>query len=134
TTVVLGAGLVLAELASRGMLTHAVRLIFQPAEELIPGGALDVMAAGGLDGVDQIFALHCDPRLAVGNIGLRPGPLTAACDRLQVRLTGPGGHTARPHLTADLVHALATLVSHLPTALSRRVDPRAGLSVVWGRV
>lgn len=134
TTVVLGAGLVLAELAAQGLLTHAVRLIFQPAEELIPGGALDVIAAGGLDGVDQIFGLHCDPRLAVGNIGLRPGPLTSACDRLHVRLTGPGGHTARPHLTADLVHALATLVSHLPAALSRRVDPRAGLTVVWGRV
>lgn len=134
TTIVLGAGLVLAELAQAGLLHHGVRLLFQPAEEIIPGGALDVIAAGGLDGVDQIFGVHCDPRLDVGKVGLRTGSLTSAADRVHVRLTGPGGHTARPHLTADLVHALATLVSQLPTALSRRVDPRAGLTLVWGRV
>ncbi len=124
----------LKELETAGMLTHGVRLIFQPAEELIPGGALDVIAAGGLDGVHQIFALHCDPRLDAGAIGLRTGSLTSAADRVHVRLTGPGGHTARPHLTADLVHALGTLVSQLPSALSRRVDPRSGLTLVWGRV
>ncbi len=134
TSVVLGAGLVLAELASTGVLRHGIRLVFQPAEEIIPGGALDVLADGGLDGVSQIFGLHCDPRLDVGRVGLRTGPLTSAADRVHVRLTGPGGHTARPHLTADLVHALGTLVSQLPGALSRRVDPRAGLSLVWGRV
>jgi amidohydrolase len=134
TAVVLGAGLVLAELAAAGILRHDVRLVFQPAEEIIPGGALDVLADGGLDGVTQIYGLHCDPRLDVGRVGLRTGPLTSAADRVHVRLTGPGGHTARPHLTADLVHALATLVSQLPGALSRRVDPRAGLSLVWGRV
>jgi amidohydrolase len=134
TTIVLGAGLVLAELAHAGLLQHGVRLLFQPAEEVIPGGALDVIAAGGLDGVDQIFAVHCDPRLDVGKVGLRTGSLTSAADRVHVRLTGPGGHTARPHLTADLVHALATLVSQMPAALSRRVDPRAGLTLVWGRV
>ena len=124
----------LAELASTGVLRHGIRLVFQPAEEIIPGGALDVLADGGLDGVSQIFGLHCDPRLDVGRVGLRTGPLTSAADRVHVRLSGPGGHTARPHLTADLVHALGTLVSQLPGALSRRVDPRAGLSLVWGRV
>ena len=51
-----------------------------------------------------------------------------------MRLHGPGGHTARPHLTADLVYALGKVVTELPAALSRRVDPRAALSVVWGRV
>ncbi|HEY8456399.1 MAG TPA: amidohydrolase [Actinopolymorphaceae bacterium] len=134
TAIVLGAGIVLAELAGQGMVDHGVRLIFQPAEEVIPGGALDVMAAGGLEGVEQIFGVHCDPRLNVGEVGLRTGALTSAADRVHIRLSGPGGHTARPHLTADLVHALATLVSQLPSALSRRVDPRAGLTLVWGRV
>jgi amidohydrolase len=62
------------------------------------------------------------------------GALTAAADRVLVRLTGPGGHTSRPHLTGDLVYALATLVTELPAALSRRVDPRAGMSLVWGRI
>ena len=134
TAIVLGAALVLAELAGTGALRHGIRLIFQPAEELIPGGALDVIAAGGLEGVHQIFGVHCDPRLDVGTVGLRTGSLTSAADRVHVRLTGPGGHTARPHLTANLVHALATLVSQLPSALSRRVDPRSGLTLVWGRI
>lgn len=135
TAIVLGAGLVLAELAAAGMLGNRVRLIFQPAEEVIPGGALDVLATdGALAGVEQIFAVHCDPRLEVGTVGLRAGPITSAADRVHVRLTGPGGHTARPHLSADLVHALSTLVSQLPLALSRRVDPRGGLTLVWGRI
>jgi amidohydrolase len=134
TAAVLGAGLVLAGMSADGVLDRRVRLIFQPAEEVMPGGALGVIAAGGLEGVRRIYGLHCDPRLTVGEVGLRIGALTAAADRVLVRLTGPGGHTSRPHLTADLVYALATLVTELPAALSRRVDPRAGMSLVWGRI
>ncbi|ACY99726.1 M20 family metallopeptidase [Thermomonospora curvata] len=133
TTIVLGTGLFLAQQAAAGLLPGRVRLLFQPAEEH-PGGALDVMAAGGLAGVDRVFALHCDPRIEVGQLGLRAGPITAACDKVYVKVTGPGGHTARPHLTADLVYALAKIVTELPAALSRRVDPRSSLSLVWGRV
>jgi len=92
------------------------------------------MAAGGIASVDRIFALHCDPRLDVGKIGTRSGPITAACDKIKVKVTGPGGHTARPHLTADLVYALGKIITELPAALSRRVDPRSSLSLVWGRV
>jgi amidohydrolase len=133
TTVLLGAGLFLAEQASQGLLPGRVRLIFQPAEE-VAGGALDVLAAGGIASVGRIFALHCDPKIDVGKIGVRNGPITAACDRISVRVAGPGGHTARPHLTADLVYALGKIVTELPAALSRRVDPRSSLSLVWGRV
>ncbi|GAA3981979.1 hypothetical protein GCM10023085_75330 [Actinomadura viridis] len=133
TAMVLGAGLFLAQQARAGLLPGRVRLLFQPAEET-PGGALDVMAAGGIAGVDRAFALHCDPRIEVGQLGLRTGPITAACDKVYVKVTGPGGHTARPHLTADLVYALAKIVTELPSALSRRVDPRSSLSLVWGRV
>ncbi|UOE18284.1 amidohydrolase [Thermobifida halotolerans] len=133
TTVVLAVGLFLAQQERAGALPGRVRLVFQPAEEM-PGGAREVINAGGVDGVDRIFALHCDPRLPVGQVGLRSGPITAACDQLLVRLSGPGGHTARPHLTADLVYALGKIVTELPAALSRRVDPRAGLSLVWGRI
>jgi amidohydrolase len=133
TTVLLGTGLFLAGQAAAGTLPGRIRLIFQPAEE-VPGGALDVMAAGGIASVDRIFALHCDPRLDVGKVGTRSGPITAACDKIRVRVTGPGGHTARPHLTADLVYALGKIVTELPAALSRRVDPRSSLSLVWGRV
>lgn len=133
TTMLIGAGRFLAQQAAAGLLPGRVRLIFQPAEEK-PGGALDVMAAGGIAGVDRVFALHCDPRVEVGRLGLRVGPITAACDKVYVKVTGPGGHTARPHLTADLVYALAKIVTELPSALSRRVDPRSSLSLVWGRV
>src|SRR5581483_11181571 len=91
-----------AELAAQD-LPGRVRLVFQPAEESLPGGALAAIEAGALKDVELIFALHCDPRLETGRIGLRTGPITAACDHLQVTLSGPGGHTARPHLTVDLV-------------------------------
>jgi amidohydrolase len=133
TTILLGTGLFLARAAAAQALPGKVRLIFQPAEE-VPGGAVDVMAAGGIASVDRIFALHCDPRLDVGKIGTRTGPITAACDKLTVKVTGPGGHTARPHLTADLVFALGKIITELPAALSRRIDPRSSLSLVWGRV
>lgn len=134
TAVLLGVGEFLAHLDAEGALPGRVRLIFQPAEEILPGGALEVLAAGGLSGVERVFALHCDPRVDVGEVGLRTGPITAATDRIAVHLSGPGGHTARPHLTADLVYALGKVVTELPAVLSRRVDPRAALSLVWGRV
>jgi amidohydrolase len=133
TAILLGAGLFLAGQAAAGLLPGRVRLIFQPAEEA-PGGALDVLAAGGIASVGRIFALHCDPRLDTGQVGVRSGPITAACDKIQVRVSGPGGHTARPHLTADLVYALGKIITEVPAALSRRVDPRSSLSLVWGRV
>jgi amidohydrolase len=133
TTVLLGTGLFLAAQAAAGLLPGRVRLVFQPAEESA-GGALDVLAAGGLASVGRIFTLHCDPRLDAGQLGVRSGPITAACDKIEVRVSGPGGHTARPHLTADLVYGLGKIITEVPAALSRRVDPRSSLSVVWGRV
>nr|WP_245797621.1 amidohydrolase [Mangrovactinospora gilvigrisea] len=134
TTAVLGAGLVLQKLNAEGRLPRPVRLVFQPSEERLPGGALDVIDAGGLDGVSRILAVHCDPRVEVGRIGWRIGPITSACDRVVVKLDGPGGHTARPHLTTDLIGAAAGLAVALPAALRARVDPRSGLSLVWGRI
>lgn len=133
TAILLGTSIFLAQQAAAGLLPGRVRLIFQPAEEL-PGGALEVMAHGGISGVERIFGLHCDPRVDLGQVGLKPGPITSACDKLVIRVSGPGGHTARPHLTADLVFALAKVLTELPAALSRRVDPRSSLSLVWGKV
>ncbi len=133
TTMLTGAGLFLAEQARAGLLPGGVRLVFQPAEESA-NGATGVIAGGALNSVSRIFALHCDPRLDVGLVGVRAGAITAACDKIKVTVGGPGGHTARPHLTADVVFALGKIVTELPAALSRRVDPRAGLSLVWGHV
>jgi amidohydrolase len=93
-----------------------------------------VIAAAGIASVGRIFALHCDPRLDAGYLGVRSGAITAACDKIEVRVSGPGGHTARPHLTADLIYALGKIITEVPAALSRRVDPRSSLSLVWGRV
>ncbi|MFD4879644.1 M20 family metallopeptidase [Streptomyces sp. NPDC058420] len=134
TTVVLGAGLVLARLHEQGLLPRAVRLLFQPAEEVLPGGAADAIACGVLDGVGRIIAVHCDPKVDSGRIGLRIGPITSACDRLEVSLDGPGGHTARPHLTTDLVTAAARVATDVPALVSRRMDARSGVSVTWGRI
>ncbi|MEU9736236.1 M20 family metallopeptidase [Streptomyces sp. NPDC048002] len=134
TTVVLGAGLVLAELHRQGLLPRPVRLIFQPAEEVLPGGAADAIECGVLEGVGRIVAVHCDPRVDAGRIGIREGAITSACDRLEIALDGPGGHTARPHLTTDLVTAAARVVTDVPALVARRVDTRSGLAVTWGRI
>ncbi|MFI5932828.1 amidohydrolase [Actinoplanes sp. NPDC051494] len=134
TTVLLGLGLALAQLNELGELPGRVRLVFQPAEEAVPSGAPGVIEAGALKDVAAIYALHCYPQLPAGLVGVRSGPFTAAADTVKVRLTGAGGHTARPHLTADLVHALGRVIVDVPALLDRRVDPRAGVSMVWGAV
>lgn len=134
TTVVLGVGLVLVGLRQRGLLRHGVRLIFQPAEEISEGGALDVLAEGFLTGVAEVYALHCDPRTDVGQVATRRGAITSAADRVTVTFTGPGGHTSRPHLTADLIAAMGAAITDTPLVLSRRIDPRSGVSLIWARV
>ncbi|WP_344964154.1 amidohydrolase [Streptomyces thioluteus] len=134
TTVVLGTGLVLAALDREGLLPHPVRLVFQPAEEILPGGALKAIEGGALEGVGRIVAVHCDPKVEVGRLGLRTGAITSACDKLEVALDGPGGHTARPHLSTDMVTAAARVATDVPALLARRVDTRAGLAVTWGRL
>lgn len=131
TAILLGTAL---SLASVPELPVGVRLIFQAAEELMPGGAIDAIAAGALSGVTRIFALHCDPRLAVGRVAVKPGPITSAADRLEIMLYSPGGHTSRPHLTADLVYGIGTLITGVPGVLSRRIDPRKSTVLVWGAV
>jgi amidohydrolase len=129
TAILLGAA---TALAAAPELPMGVRLIFQPAEELMPGGALDAIAAGALVGVSRIFALHCDPRLAVGRVAVVAGPITSAADSVEITLHSPGGHTSRPHLTSDLVYGMGTVITGLPGVLSRRIDPRHGTVMVWG--
>ena len=131
TAMLLGAA---TALASVPQLPVGVRLIFQSAEELMPGGALDAIAAGALMGVSRIFALHCDPHLAAGNIAITAGPITSAADFVEISLRYPGGHTSRPHLTTDLVYGMGTLITGLPGVLSRRLDPRHATVMVWGAV
>lgn len=132
TTALIGAALALAELDRDGRLPGRIRLVFQPAEEAAPGGALQVVDSGVLEGVPSIFCLHCDPSIDVGTVGTRIGPITSSTDIVQVTLRGTGGHTSRPHLTQDLVFALAQVASTVPSLLSRLIDIRSGVSLVWG--
>jgi len=132
STVVLGAGLFLAHQWPED--APGLRLIFQPAEERVPGGALDVIDDGGLDGVEAIYGVHCDPKLDVGLIGLRAGPITSAADMVEIELSGPGGHTARPELTIDTVSLAAAVISQLPGRVEARVGTETPIKVVFGAV
>jgi amidohydrolase len=132
TAITLGAGLYLAPRwpdAAGGL-----RLVFQPAEERLPGGALDVIADGGLAGLESLFGLHCDPKLEVGRIALRAGPITSAADMVRIQLFGPGGHTARPELTVDLVALAAAVVAELPRRVRARLGVEAPVRLVFGAV
>ena len=134
TTIVLGTGLVLARLRELGQLQRGVRLIFQPAEELSPGGAVDAIACGVIDGLTEVYAMHCDPRTDAGQLALKTGAITSAVDRVLVTVKGPGGHTSRPQLSGDLIGALGAVATTAQLVLSRRVDPRSGVSLMWGKI
>jgi len=141
TTVALGVALSLQQLHQHRIddgdpdgLGAKVRVIFQPAEETMPGGALEMVRQGVLEPLPRIFALHCDPRIEVGTIGTRIGAITSAADVVRINVTGRGGHTSRPHLTEDMVSALAHIASTVPAVLSRRVDVRSAVSLVWGQI
>lgn len=133
TTILLGAGLALQQILGPEH-PGRVRLLFQPAEESMPGGAEALYRTAVLDDVDVAYALHCDPSLEVGQVGLRSGPITSAADRVVIRLSGPGGHTARPHLTSDLVHIAGRLITDLPAGLTKLTDSRDAVTMVFGQV
>lgn len=111
-----------------------VRVIFQPAEEIFPGGAVALSAEGVLEGVRRIIAYHVDPTIPTGTVGLMHGAITSSSDRFMLTVRGPGGHTARPHETVDTVGAAAKLASELPGLLRRVLDPRIPLALVFGSV
>jgi amidohydrolase len=119
---------------SRMELPRGVRILFQPAEEAYPGGALDMVSEGLVDGIKSILAFHVDPTLDTGRIGARVGPITASADKFTIVLEGPGGHTARPHKTVDLIADAARLVHELPGALRRTVDARSSLAMAFGSI
>jgi amidohydrolase len=130
-TVVLGAGLALAEHLD-GKSQARVRLLFEPAEESLPGGSVEVIDAGGLDEVTAVYGLHCDPKLEVGRIGVREGALTSATDMVMLDLHGPGGHTARPQLTVDLVRVAARIATELPDAVQHALRDDGESLLVFG--
>jgi amidohydrolase len=133
-TVMVGVARVLADLHRTAHIAGTVRIVFQPAEEQLPGGALTVIRQGVLEGVPRMFALHCEPKVDVGQVGTRIGAITSASDTVRIEFTGRGGHTSRPHLTQDLVYAMSQIAINVPAVLSRRIDVRSGVAVVWGQM
>jgi amidohydrolase len=120
-TMLLGTARVLSEHKSK--LKRSVRLIFQPSEELPPGGAPGMIDKGCLEGVDEVYGVHNYPLIEVGQVATRPGPMSAAADIFEIKFTGRGGHASRPHDTLDPIPAAAELVGMLQTLVARRVQP-----------
>jgi amidohydrolase len=116
----LGAATILSEM--RKELKGNVAFIFQPAEE-IGAGAKAMVEEGVLEGVNRIFGLHVYSILPFRTLGYRPGPLMAAGDFFDVKITGKGGHGGLPHLTVDPIVIAANAISTLQTVVSREVDP-----------
>jgi amidohydrolase len=125
----------LEQIRAEGVLPWPVawRGIFQPAEETNQG-ALEMIAAGALDGVQAILALHMDPSRPQGSVGTRVGPFTAACDGLDIEIEGRGGHAARPHESIDPIAAAAQLVSSIYLFVPRAVDSHDPVVVTFGEI
>lgn len=100
-----------------------VRIVLQPAEEVVPSGAEAMIREGAASGISAALALHVDPTRDVGTVGVRVGPLTSATDTFSMRIVGLEGHSARPHLAHDAILAASDLVRSLYTLVSQRVSP-----------
>ncbi|GAB2702474.1 M20 family metallopeptidase [Paenibacillus thermoaerophilus] len=109
--------------ARRDMFAGTVRLLFQPAEEISPGGALPMIRDGALDSVSAIYGAHLWTPLETGTVGTRPGPVMAAADEFRLTVTGRGGHGGLPHETVDSVVIASQIVLSWQTIVSRYVDP-----------
>jgi amidohydrolase len=132
TATVLGAAAILNEM--RSDLHGNVRLLFQPSEEMPPGGASRMIAAGAIKDVDMIVAVHTDPHLAVGKIGLRDGAAMASVYDFDVIIHGIGGHAASPHLAVDAITTAAEVVEGIQKIVSRETGPMAPALITFGQV
>lgn len=129
---VLGTAAVLTQL--RQELSGTARFLFQPAEEVPPGGAGVLIEHGALKGVDTIFGLHVDPHLPVGTVGLCEGPMMASVCDFDVTVHGRGSHAARPHLSVDAIVVASAVVDALQRIVSRYTDPQVPVVITVGKV
>ncbi|KAK7194255.1 amidohydrolase [Novymonas esmeraldas] len=122
TAMLLGAARVLC--AHAGEIRGGVRFIFQHAEELLPGGARELVAAGVMEGVKSIFGMHVAPQYGTGTVGLMPGVITSYPDFFKLVVRGRGGHASTPQLAVDPVTVAAEIVMAVQTIVARKIDPK----------
>ncbi len=120
SSTLLGVATILARLAPD--MAGTVRLLFQPAEEIL-GGAAAMIQDGVLDGVDMALGFHNHPELPVGRFAAVRGATYAACDRFRITVRGTSGHAAYPHTTVDPIVAACHLVANLQSIVSREINP-----------
>lgn len=135
TAILIGAATALEQLRRNDQLPWPIcwRGVFQPAEETCQG-AKAMIEIGAMENVDAIFGLHVDPSRAAGRIGLRSGALTASCDTISFRVTGRGGHAARPHESVDSIATAAQLVSNLYLFVPRMTDSQDAVVLTIGQI
>lgn len=121
TAMLLGAAEVIASL--KDQLCGTVKLIFQHAEEQLPGGARELVAAGVLQDVDYVFGLHVFPNIPTGHIGIMSGSMTAAVDSFTLKIQGKGAHGSLPQHAIDPILIGAQIINSLNHFISRSVDP-----------
>ena len=134
TAMLLGATRLLMDL--RDQFAGTVKVLFQPAEEVPPGGAIEMINAGALEDphVDAVFGLHVAAELPAGQIGVKAGAASAASDRFRITVKGKGGHAARPNIAIDPVVVGAHIVTALQTLVSRETDPTEAAVLTVGSI
>ena len=100
-----------------------VRFIFQPSEEVHPGGAPEMIKDGALDGVDQIYGLHVYPLIETGTVAVGSGPFFGSSDRFEINISGKGGHAAFPHLADDVIVMGSQFVNAIQSVVARELNP-----------
>ncbi len=123
TASLLGAAMILNDL--KADLSGSIKLIFQPGEEKLPGGASIMIKEGVLENPKpaSIVGQHVFPELEVGKVGFRSGMYMASCDEIHITVKGKGGHGAMPHLAIDPVLISSHLVIALQQVVSRKSNP-----------
>ncbi|WP_168121967.1 amidohydrolase [Paenibacillus sp. HB172176] len=99
------------------------RLLFQPAEEVTPGGAKEMVGDGALQDVDVIYGVHLWTPLPYGTLSTKPGPFMSAADEFEIEIEGLGGHGGLPHQSIDTIMIGAALVQALQSIVSRSINP-----------
>lgn len=121
TAMLLGAAKILCSFKEK--IKGEIRFIFQHAEELPPGGAIEMVKAGVLDGVDMIIGAHLVSNLETGKIGLNYGPMMAGADMFKITIIGEGGHASLPNQTIDPILIGTQVVTNIQHIISRKIDP-----------